>query len=630
MSTLFVAIAAFFGYIVAYNLYGKWLAKKIYCLDDHRDTPSHTLQDDVDYAPTRSFVLMGHHFTTIAGTGPIVGPAIAVFWGWLPALLWVVFGSIFIGAVHDFSTLVISMRNDGKSIADIAKKLVSTRVRILFLLLLCFTLTLIVAVFCTITAGVFIKTPESVICVWGSLPLAMIIGYINYKLKGNIVIPALVGVVILYFLIWLGIRHPISLPESWGDPQKIWTYILLAYCFCASTLPVWLLLQPRDFINSCQLYVALAALIIGMVVISFLGKTDLIQATPAVVSVESLESDGITAEDPIIKTAQPILPWLFITIACGAISGFHAMVASGTTSKQINKETDALPIGYGSMLMEGVLAIIVILACTAGVAVIGKEDAKLEPATIAAENVKNALAADNAVAEQASTDTQAKALRANWLKSYNVSLTEIQNKAVPRFIEGGGRFLEAIGIPLSYAMTMMAVLVASFAATTLDSATRLQRYLIQELGVRNMYLATCIVVFFGAALACMPSPTGQGAIGMMLWPVFGATNQILASLTLSIIMIFVKRSGKPCYFLVIPLIIMTILPFWAMILNMVNWITTPGAPVCGPITNNHVLFAMGLAIVCIQLWILVECLYTLAHTVPQKVLDAKEPDAPNA
>ena len=627
MSTLFVAIAAFFGYSLAYNLYGKWLAKKIYCLDDNRATPAHTLQDDVDYAPTRSFVLIGHHFAAIAGTGPIVGPAIAVFWGWLPALLWVVFGSIFIGAVHDFSTLVISMRNDGKSVADIAKSLVSTRVRILFLLLLCFTLTLVVAVFCTITAGVFINTPQSVICVWGSLPLAMIIGYINYKLKGNIVIPALIGVVILYFLIWLGIKYPVSLPASWGDPQKIWTYFLLAYCFFASTLPVWLLLQPRDFINSCQLYVALAALLIGMVVISFLGKTDLIQAAPAVVSVESLASDGVTADDPIIKTAQPILPWLFITIACGAISGFHTMVASGTTSKQINKETDALPIGYGSMLMEGVLAIIVILACTAGVAVIGKESAQPAPAAVAADN---AAETENAAAEQAPADSQAKALRAHWLKSYNVSLSEIQNKAVPRFIEGGGRFLETIGIPFAYAMAMMGVLVASFAATTLDCATRLQRYLIQELGVKNMYFATCIVVFFGAALACMPSPTGQGAIGMMLWPVFGATNQILASLTLSIIMIFVKRSGKPCYFLVIPLIIMTILPMWAMILNMVNWITTPGTSVCGPITNNHVLFAMGLAIVCIQLWILVECLYTLAHTVPQKVLDAKEPDAPNA
>lgn len=626
MSTLYVAIAAFFGYIVAYNLYGKWLAQKIYCLDDHRATPAHTLQDDVDYAPTRSFVLIGHHFAAIAGTGPIVGPAIAVFWGWLPALLWVVFGSIFIGAVHDFSTLVISMRNDGKSIADIAKSLVSTRVRILFLLLLCFTLTLVVAVFCTITAGVFINNPQSVICVWGSLPLAMIIGYINYKLKGNIVIPALIGVVILYFLIWLGIQYPVTLPASWGDPQKIWTYFLLAYCFFASTLPVWLLLQPRDFINSCQLYVALAALLIGMVAISFMGKTDLIKAAPAVVSQESLATDGITAEDPIIKTAQPILPWLFITIACGAISGFHAMVASGTTSKQINKETDALPIGYGSMLMEGVLAIIVILACTAGVAVTGKEEVKPAPAAVAADNANNAITTENAVAEPVPADS----LRAHWLKSYNVSLTEIQNKAVPRFIEGGGRFLETIGIPFAYAMAMMGVLVASFAATTLDCATRLQRYLIQELGVKNMYLATCIVVFFGAALACMPSPTGQGAIGMMLWPVFGATNQILASLTLSIIMIFVKRSGKPCYFLVIPLIIMTILPMWAMILNMINWITTNGTSVCGPITNNHVLFAMGLAIVCIQIWILVECMYTLAHTVPQRVLDAKEPDCPNA
>lgn len=629
MSTLIVAALAFAGYIIAYNTYGKWLAGKIFQLNDQRVTPSHAFQDDIDFAPTRKIILFGHHFSTIAGTGPIVGPALAVFWGWLPAVLWVVFGAIFIGAVHDFSTLVISMRHEGKSIGDIAKTLVSSRVRILFLLLLCFVLTLVVAVFCTIIAKVFIDYPESVICVWASLPMAMIIGYINYRVKGGIVLPSLVAVVMLYFFIWLGLKYPISLPASWGDPVIVWTVILLVYCFFASTLPVWLLLQPRDFINSCQLQVALVLLVAGLVAISFSGKTDLLQATPALVNAQSLASDGITANDPIIKTAQPLLPMLFITIACGAISGFHAMVSSGTTCKQINKESDALPIGYGAMLLEGVLAVIVILACTAGVAVMPSGQMDKIMAQIKTTSTSSTAVETNAPAEPqtvSTADNSAKeSLRQNWLSYYNKPWTEITNSGVSMFIKGGGNFLASIGIPLGYAMGMMGVLIACFAATTLDSATRLQRYIIQELGLKNMYLATVIVVFFGALLACMPSPTGKGTAGMLLWPVFGATNQLLASLTLAIALVFMKRSGKPLFFLVIPLILMTILPLWALIIQIHGWLVTPGIAIIGSFTNNHLMLALSGVIITIQIWILVESFYTLAHTVPSKELDAVEP-----
>lgn len=683
MSTLIVAFLSFVGFIVAYNTYGLWLGGKVFSLDDSRITPSHALQDDIDFAPTRTSVLFGHHFTAIAGTGPIVGPAIAVCWGWLPALLWVVFGAIFIGAVHDMTALVISMRNQGKSIGDVAKTLVSQRVRILFLLLLCFVLTLVVAVFCTVISGVFIKFPQSVLCVWLSIPMASLIGFWNYKIKGNLLTPVIAGVCFMYFLVYLGTYYfPISIhpayastaeiatgaEESTGtsagsdiqepvpvgiifrcgehecqipmiahfcDPMNLWTTFLLIYCFIASILPVWLLLQPRDFINGCQLYVALFLLVVGLICAAVFQKADLVEATPAVVSVDSLAADGITSESPLIKTVLPLWPFLFITVACGAISGFHALVSGGTTSKQINQETDAKLIGYGAMLMEGALAVIVILACTAGVSLRSSSVSLAQSATKeteAFEGIDVSAKSDGLsdierltlAAKEAKEKGTENNLRQNWLSHYNKSWSEIGSSAVGTFVEGGGNFLAAMGLPVAFAMGLMGVLIASFAATTLDAATRLQRYVLQELGLKNMYLATLIVVFMGAALACMPSPTGKGTMGMLLWPVFGATNQLLASLTLIICMVYLKRYGRPLFFLILPLIIMTILPFWAMIDQMITWYGTKGAPIFGIVTNNHLMLALGTLILAIQVWVLVEGFYTLGKTIPVTELDSSD------
>ena len=365
MSTFLVAVAAFVGFIIAYHTYGRWLARKLFGLDENALVPSKELQDDVDFVPSKTSLVFGHHFTSIAGTGPIVGLAIAVFWGWLPALLWVVFGSIFIGAVHDFGALVISMRNRGQTVGEVAGRIISPRAKLLFLLVLFFALTIVLAIFGLVIASIFKLYPESVLPVWISLPIAIVIGLVIRK-RPNLLIPlSIVALILIYSTVYVGAYHwPIELkltpnPDSslaeYMNPIVVWTLILLAYCAIASVLPVWLLLQPRDYINSYQLFVALALLVIGLLIASFTGQADLFESAPAMVS-----NDNLPAGTP------PIWPFLFITIACGAVSGFHCLVSSGTSSKQISCERDAQAIGYGAMLLEGALATIVILACCAG------------------------------------------------------------------------------------------------------------------------------------------------------------------------------------------------------------------------------------------------------------------------
>ena len=369
MSTLAVAGLAFVGFIVAYHTYGRWLARRIFGLDPDALVPSQQLRDDVDFVPTKKGVIFGHHFTSIAGTGPIVGPAIAVFWGWLPALLWVVLGSIFIGAVHDFGALVVSLRNRGQTVGEVAGRLINPRARLLFLLILFAALTIVLAIFGLVIATIFKLYPAAVLSVWIELPIAIGIGYWVYKRQGSLLLPSLIALGLLYVAMYLGAYHfPISIPVSWGSwieanvglqasavPIVFWTLLLMVYCFIASVLPVWTLMQPRDYINSHQLVVALVLLVLGLFLAGISGQADLASAPP-VADFEAVRQSG----------APPIWPFLFITIACGAISGFHCLVSSGTSSKQLESEADAQYVGYGAMLLEGALAVIVILACCAG------------------------------------------------------------------------------------------------------------------------------------------------------------------------------------------------------------------------------------------------------------------------
>lgn len=607
MLTLLIALGSFLGFIVAYHTYGRWLGRKIFALDPSAEVPSVQLRDNVDFVPTRKSVIFGHHFTSIAGTGPIVGPAIAVFWGWLPALLWVVLGSIFIGAVHDFGALVVSLRNRGQTVGEVAGRIIAPRAKVLFLLVLFFALTVVLAIFGLVIASIFKMYPESVLSVWIAMPLAVAIGIWTYRFGGGLLVPSLLALVVLYGAIYLGVEHPFSFPESWGNPIVIWSVILFVYCFLASVLPVWVLLQPRDYINSHQLIVALVLLVGGMFVAGLTGKADLQASAPAVTEVTPVG-------------APPIWPFLFITIACGAVSGFHCLVSSGTSSKQVANESDAQYVAYGAMLLEGALAVIVILACCAGVGM-GKFTRQ----------------EDGAYAMATSETGQPLVGRDAWVTRYdpegNWNAFGLGAK-VGAFVEGGANFLTALGIPLKLAIGVIAVLVACFAATTLDTATRLQRYVVQELGasfritpLTNKYVATGFAVILAMILAMMRGPSlpdGSlrpfGTGGLYLWPLFGATNQLLAGLALMVTVFYLYRRNKPIWFALLPMLLMVVMPIWALSWQLFNaesgWWQQ----------RNYLLLTIGIATLLLQFWMIVEA--ALAWSKAKGVLEEALPPLP--
>lgn len=613
MFTFLIAIGSFFGFIVAYNTYGRWIGRKVFALDASAPVPSKELEDGVDYVPSKCSIVFGHHFTSIAGTGPIVGPAIAVFWGWLPALLWVVLGSIFIGAVHDFGALVVSMRNRGQTVGEIAGRVISPRTRLLFLFALFFALTVVLAIFGLVIAIIFKQYPESVLAVWVSLPIAVVFGIMMRRGSTQLLPMSIISLTLIYFAVYVGAYHlPISLPVS--NPVVGWTIILLIYCAIASVLPVWLLLQPRDYVNSHQLFVALFLLVTGLMIASFTGKADIVASTPAIT-------------ETLPKGTPPIWPFLFITIACGAISGFHCLVSSGTSSKQLSCETDALSIGYGSMLLEGALAVVVILACCAGVGM-----GKFEKVTV--DNANGTSRVEyQAVVDQATNQPLTK--REAWRKTYQFGKTESGAEAtwasfnlsskIGAFVEGGANFLSMIGIPLQLGIGIIAVLVACFAATTLDSATRLQRYVIQELGgtlkiapLKNMYVATITAVVLGGAIAMLKGPAGMGSGGLLLWPLFGATNQLLAGLAFMVTAFYLWRRNKPVWFVVLPMIFMVILPGWALVwqlftTELIEVTLADGTVTTKPIgwwwNSDKLLVAIiGTITLILQIWMVIEAL----------------------
>ena len=606
MSTLIIAVLSFVGFIAAYHTYGKWLARKIFGLDPEQKVPSQELRDDVDYVPTKKEVIFGHHFTSIAGTGPIVGPAIAVFWGWLPALLWVVLGSIFIGAVHDFGALVVSLRNRGQTVGDIAGRMITPRAKLLFLIILFMALAVVLAIFGLVIAIIFALYPESVLSVWIEIPLAVGIGIWIYRRGGNILIPSIVALGIMYLGMGVGAYlFPIDLSAWLGIPLLgqtfmnavvIWTLILFVYCFIASVLPVWTLLQPRDFINSHELVLALVLLVLGLAVAGVTGGADLFSSAPVV------------APD-IPPDAPPIWPFLFITIACGAISGFHCMVSSGTSSKQVASEKDAQYVGYGAMLLEGSLAVIVIIACCAGIGM-GLFQRSGTGANYSFQPVLNAETGQQVMHREAwrtryaTTRTVTNANGETTIEGTWHSHTLAQK--VGAFIDGSANFLSSLGIPLKMSIAIMAVLVASFAATTLDTATRLQRYVIQELAqtakikpLTNRYVATALALIVGGAVALMPGPKGPGSGGLILWPLFGAVNQLLAGLAFMVIVFYLLRRNRPIWFAVIPMVAMLVMPAWAMLWQMFN-------PNGWWANGNYLLFGFGLAVEALQVWMITE------------------------
>jgi len=516
MSAILIVIVALGSFYMAYKFYGRFLSKRIFQLFPDRLTPSHELEDGVDYVPTDKKILWGHHFTSIAGAAPIVGPAIGVIWGWLPAVLWVILGTIFMGAVHDFGALVISLRHKGKSIGELTEDVISGRSRTLFLLTMLFLLWIVIAVFALVIALLLDKFPATVIPIWCEMVFALFVGFSIYKLKWGATIPSLIALVLMYFTIWVGSKYPLKMPATFlGSGLVTWMWIVCIYAFIASILPVWTLLQPRDYINAEELVVGLLLLYGGMFVVH-----------PKVVAPAlQLHPEG----------APWLFPFLFITIACGAISGFHSLVSSGTTVRQLNNEKDARMIGYGGMIGEGVLAVIAIIACVAGFAT-----------------------------------------KAAWNEHYTswAAAGGLMAK-VGAFVAGGTRFISGLGISEAFAEAIVGVIIVSFAMTTIDTAARLQRYIIGELGedyklnfLKNRYIGSVIAVGSGLLL-CLAKSGGTG--GMALWPIFGTTNQLLAGLALLVITVWLLKTNKPIRYTFPPMIFMMVVTLWAMIWNMINF-----------------------------------------------------------
>lgn len=589
MITLLIALGSFILYIVAYNTYGKFLGKKIFQLDAKNEVPSITQRDGIDYVPTKKNIIFGHHFTSIAGTGPIVGPALAVIWGWLPALLWVIFGSILIGAVHDFGSLIISIRNRGQTVGDVAGRVLAPRARLLFLSILFMALTIVLAIFGLVIASVFRMYPSAIFPCIIQIPIAITIGVLINKRGSNMLLPCILALLAMYLSVYFGNSGILNsfnlLLSEWSIIT--WVIVLLIYCYIASVLPVWTLLQPRDFINSLQLLSSIGLVMLGLIVAGIFGG-------------QPTTSDARTSLEiiaPVARVGQNspegapwIFPFLFITIACGAISGFHCLVSSGTTSKQISSEKDAQFIGFGSMLTEGFLAVLVILACVAGLG-LGTEF-----------NGKTLVGQDAYMARYESWGG-AKGLGAK----------------IGAFVDGAANFLKSLGLSSEFAIALMGVFVASFAATTLDTACRLQRYVIQELAstmgtkknpfklFQNKHAATILAVVLAFSVAATPAPGADWSIqnagkgGLNLWPLFGATNQLLAGLAFLVILFWMRRRKISLWFILIPAVFMLLLPGMAMSIELFKdggWIDK----------KNYLLVTFGIATLTLELWMIIEAI----------------------
>ena len=561
MNSFFLIIIGLSFLGLGYRFYASYISTKIYSLQDFSgEVPSKEFEDGIDFVPTKKAILFGHHFTSIAGAAPIIGPCIAAFWGWLPAMLWIVFGAIFMGAVHDFGALVISVREKGKTIADITGTIINKRVKIMFLIFVMMLSWLVMAVFAMAISGLFIAIPTAVLPVNMEIIIAIIVGFLLYKKKVDSLIPSIIALVLLYIFVYMGSFLPISF-DSFGldksSQSNIWILLLFIYSGVASLLPVWLLLQPRDYINSHQLIVGLALIFLGIAIAQPVVQAPMIRES----------SDG----------APSLFPLLFVTIACGAISGFHGLIASGTTSKQISNIQDTKMIGYGSMLGEGTLALASTIAAVAGISLV--TDCTL-PSIGSVANL-------------------------SWNIYYDTWAHATTNKATA-FVLGGGALIQSLGFSPILAQTITAVLVISFAATTLDTATRIQRFILGEVGeaiefsiLKNRYVATLIAILPALALTfwnIYDPLLGQSTkVGWILWPIFGASNQMLAALTLMMLSIYFWKKDKPVLPLVIPFILITITTLSALVLNAHSFFR-----------NNHFLLFINSFLTLLIVWMIYE------------------------
>lgn len=520
-------------FLIAYVCYGGWLTKR-WGIDPSRPTPAHTLRDDVDYCPADAKVILGHHFSSIAGAGPITGPIQAVIFGWLPVLLWIIIGSIFIGGVHDYGSIFGSLRHEGKSIGEVIKENVGRTGEKLFTIFSWLALVLVVAAFTDICASTFAFDPANPTNLTGAqagtasvmfIALAVLFGFFVYRKHANLVVATVVGVALLFLCIYVGYAFPV-LQLS----KMAWNAIILIYIIVASVMPVWILLQPRDYLCSFLLYALIGGAVLGI----FLVHPTL----------EMPAFTGFVVGEG--AAAQYLFPILFITVACGAISGFHSLVGSGTTSKQVNNEKDAQLIGYGAMLIEGIVAIIAIIS-VAYVATLGEGT----PAQL--------------------------------------------------FASGVAHMMASFGVPQNVGVVFVTLSFSAFALTSLDTATRIARYMFQELAgkgesdnqpswqktLQHPVVATLITV--GAAVALL-------AYGYKnIWPIFGSSNQLLAAMALLGLTAWFARTKRGILPTLIPMIFMFIVTISALGLLIKNYLAV----------GNFLMGGLAIVLLCLAIVLII-------------------------
>jgi len=549
MNSLVLGGVALFALYIGYRFYGGFIEKKLIGPDDKYPTPAVTQGDGVDYTPARTSMLFGHHFSSIAGAGPIIGPLIGVtFFGWLISSIWILIGSIFIGAVHDYTSMMLSVRNKGKSIADIAGFSLGVRAKNVFSIFLWIALVLVVAAFGDATAQTLVKKPEIVIPTFGLIFLAILFGNLVYKMKMPLLIGTLISLAALAFLIYLGELFPIRIPETilGMSDLRFWFWALMIYALIASVIPVWVLLQPRDYISSWLLYIGLGVGFLGLIL-----AAPKIQA-PALVTMNS-PSQG------------PIWPMLFVLIACGAVSGFHSLVSSGTTSKQLAREGLGKRIGYGSMILEAVLAIMVVMIAAASLT----WDPTAAKSEFGLQYLMKSAAAGGG------------------------------GGPIVAFATGFGRVIQRLpGISIVVGIYFGMLMLNAFVITTLDTATRLGRFILTEVGgsrikgFGNRWVTSAITV---AAAGLIASTGGIKAI----WPVFGATNQLVAALALIVVSAYLIGVKKPGIYTVIPAIIMLVTTIGALFFKMTQFFGGGGA-------NNYVLGVISIILIILSIYVALE------------------------
>lgn len=553
MAVVFLVSCAVFA--AAYAFYGRFLERRLN-ITRERLTPAHTLQDGVDYVPTATPILFGHHFSSIAGAGPIVGPVLAgLAYGWAPAILWIVLGAIFIGGVHDFTSLVASIRHRGRSVGQMCQDLLSPLAYYLFLSFIWLTMMYIQIVFIDLTSSTFapVGTAASIATEAADLQtaqggavatasilyigLAVLFGLTIYRLKLPVWLGTCIFVPLVFLALWGGNLFPLSadkIPAVLGSAKNTWNVILIAYCFCASVLPVWILLQPRDYLSSFLLYACLGGGAAGLLFCGFTGRVAV--EYPALV----------TLNDPQLKF---IFPALFVTIACGAVSGFHSIVASGTTAKQLRSEPSARPVAYGGMLVEGVLALIAL----AGVMMLSARPAGQTPIAV--------------------------------------------------FAEGLGRFLGAFGIPKNLAITFGLLAVSTFLLTTLDTCTRLARFIFEEIfkfyGWKARILGTAASLLIPAMVVFRQIPGPGGKLmpaWQAIWPAFGATNQLMAALALLVVFTWLLLERKTvAWYVLVPLVFMMVTTLTALAQLVLSNLLQHGSKLVGVL--SLVLWVLAVALV---------------------------------